>query len=893
MLSAANIMTSILGVVRTMVIETWFSQDVKKPVQVHYIDGNVFSQDNNGNKVGVVLTDGDTPVNAAGTISANVIRSDGTTVAVTGSSSNNTAWVVLPQSAYAVPGLISIIIKSTESSVVTTLCAVVGNVYQSTTDTVVDPGTVIPSIQTLINEIDTAVASIPADYSSLWTKLAPAFSSSSSYTAGQYVTYDGGFYRFLSDHSGTWDANHVISVSTGSSLQNITDYLNRVNDVIGGEVGVYPVIRWVVGRAIVVNSGTTVDISAYVKNSGYQSAIVPCVAGDKFYVKASGVSSTYRPWTFTDSNYTILSQAGSNTVDTTITAPTNAAYLIANARYGASYSNTLNFTNSKIDRIYTELSGAITDLDTELSGAITELDTELSGDITSLDTRLTTQIGLLQEDTGFIPYQWIAGYKIATNGSTVDPTALVTDSNYHYLVVDCSAGDEFRIVTPGANSSYRPWTFIDSSGNKLSQAASNITDTTIIAPTSSAKLVCNSTGSTYRLTKITNGFVTPQLFGAKGDGVTDDTAAFQRAIDSGYAVYVPSSKGEVYLITDTLDISRYACPKIYGDAIYTKPGKSKIIFDLNVNYSSASQSTLLSKALFNVVDMQLFRMSGLSFDCASVNGGKVGILIRALKDTLVDYDIDVDSCYIADFSRVVAFQGRGFTVTNSTIASCQRIGYFDWDDSKDTNTSHPAEYDQRAIRFQNNRIHHTISGGVQIRTGHAYGFVFSGNVLDNGSGYLITATDEAYNWNVTGNLFQGIDVNSPVIELQGGARNCIFNSNTFSSDLTYWGTVTPPTNWISSGGTFEYCTIVGNNFKNCTGSGISVNNANNNVISGNICQGVGVNSETATPVIYATGAFENNCIVGNNCTGTSVTLIDVGSSGSLSGNQIYANIPNA
>ena len=86
MLSAANIMTSILGVVRTMVIETWFSQDVKKPVQVHYIDGNVFSQDNNGNKIGVVLTDGDTPVNAAGTISANVIRSDGTTVAVSGPS---------------------------------------------------------------------------------------------------------------------------------------------------------------------------------------------------------------------------------------------------------------------------------------------------------------------------------------------------------------------------------------------------------------------------------------------------------------------------------------------------------------------------------------------------------------------------------------------------------------------------------------------------------------------------------------------------------------------------------------------------------------------------------------------------------------------------------------
>lgn len=205
-----------------MQIENWFSQDIKKAVKVQYIDGNVFSMDNRGNLVGVALFDGETAVDVSGTISANIIRSDGTTVAATGSSSGNRAWVQLPQNAYEIPGVISIIIKATEGTQVTTLCAVVSNVYQSTTDSVIDPGTIIPSIAELIDEIETAVASIPADYSSLWTSLAPAFSASTPYVAGRYVTYNGAVYRFTVDHSGTWNASDVTAVALGTDLTGIT-----------------------------------------------------------------------------------------------------------------------------------------------------------------------------------------------------------------------------------------------------------------------------------------------------------------------------------------------------------------------------------------------------------------------------------------------------------------------------------------------------------------------------------------------------------------------------------------------------------------------------------------------------------------------------------------------
>ena len=48
-------------------------------------------------------------------------------------------------------------------------------------------------------------------------------------------------------------------------------------------------------------------------------------------------------------------------------------------------------------------------------------------------------------------------------------------------------------------------------------------------------------------------YVTPQMFGAKGNGTTDDTDAFRQAIASGKLIFVPSG---VYRITDTLNIDK-------------------------------------------------------------------------------------------------------------------------------------------------------------------------------------------------------------------------------------------------------------------------------------------------------------------------------------------------
>ena len=215
-------------------IETWYNQDLQQAVKVHYIDGNVFSADNNGNIVGVNVFDGGEPATLGGTVSASIIRADGATVAATGTLSGNKVSVALPQSAYAVPGVISIVLKLTSGTTVTTVLAVVGNVYQSTTDTVVDPGTIIPDINTLIAEIEAAVASIPADYSSLWTSLAPAYSTSGTYAVGQYVTYNGGLYRCTTSITSgeSWTAAHWTQVSIGNDVSDLKSAMLVVDDKI-------------------------------------------------------------------------------------------------------------------------------------------------------------------------------------------------------------------------------------------------------------------------------------------------------------------------------------------------------------------------------------------------------------------------------------------------------------------------------------------------------------------------------------------------------------------------------------------------------------------------------------------------------------------------------------
>ena len=123
-----------------------FRQDLAAPVQVRFLSGSLYEYDNKGLKLTVELYQDGEPVNAAGDISGTVLRADGTLAAgVTGTTSGNKASIQIPSGAL-MPGVIRIVMKSTQSSVKTTLLAVTGSVVMVDGSAYVDPASVIPDL---------------------------------------------------------------------------------------------------------------------------------------------------------------------------------------------------------------------------------------------------------------------------------------------------------------------------------------------------------------------------------------------------------------------------------------------------------------------------------------------------------------------------------------------------------------------------------------------------------------------------------------------------------------------------------------------------------------------------------------------------------------------------
>lgn len=151
-----------------------YNEDI---IDVELTGGNIYRSfmnktigegDINANRFGVRVLRKGIPVDLTGcTCTGYFIRADGGTIPINGTVSGNTAYVTLIDTCYAVDGQFALAIKLTGESVTGTVRIVDGVVANTMTGTPIDPGTIIPSIETLIAAIEAAVASIPPDYSAL------------------------------------------------------------------------------------------------------------------------------------------------------------------------------------------------------------------------------------------------------------------------------------------------------------------------------------------------------------------------------------------------------------------------------------------------------------------------------------------------------------------------------------------------------------------------------------------------------------------------------------------------------------------------------------------------------------------------------------------------------
>lgn len=135
--------------------EFWYRQDLDKPVQVRQMSGVFFTEDNEGDLVGVEVSKGGHPYELTGTVIGYIIKEDGVTETVTGTLSSSRAYITLPATALDVPGIIHIAIRVTNGTEKAVVCAVRGLVNRSRSEIVNTSGRTIYGIDDLLAQIAT------------------------------------------------------------------------------------------------------------------------------------------------------------------------------------------------------------------------------------------------------------------------------------------------------------------------------------------------------------------------------------------------------------------------------------------------------------------------------------------------------------------------------------------------------------------------------------------------------------------------------------------------------------------------------------------------------------------------------------------------------------------
>ena len=207
-------------------------------VNIEDLSGMAFQAEDGGHTFVIRgIDDTGADVALSGTVAGVFRRPDNADIALTGSTSDGVASVTLTDDCYAVPGRFGLTIFVTADSQKTAVYACVGTVASTSGGEVA--GDTPQDVVDLINAINAAVATIPADYTTVMAAMAPTYSSSAVYPAGYFVWYDGSFYKSKvaittaeSFDSTKWEASSI-----GPNLAGKIDKNEKIFTLASFDVG--------------------------------------------------------------------------------------------------------------------------------------------------------------------------------------------------------------------------------------------------------------------------------------------------------------------------------------------------------------------------------------------------------------------------------------------------------------------------------------------------------------------------------------------------------------------------------------------------------------------------------------------------------------------------------
>jgi hypothetical protein len=279
-------------------------------------------------------------------------------------------------------------------------------------------------------------------------------------------------------------------------------------------------------------------------------------------------------------------------------------------------------------------------------------------------------------------------------------------------------------------------------------------------------------------------------FGAKGDGTTDDTTAFQNAINyciaNGKALYVPGSPTP-YLFNGVLNIN-YATPvtsslKMYGDSdnTYTTPGKNSV---LKFNSVSASYQINILGNTSGVGSPMPCILDGLTFLGTATAAGAIqinrGSSICVKNCNFIGFTNNglTGAITIASVTAANAFSGI-ITIENCYFETIGTCILFTESNAGQINI----------VRVINSFfIDYNYGILVQPQTGfspYTNNIVINNSVFQGSTTYDIYSQGQALNWCIEKNWFE-VNVGNiyPRIFISGvDNSNIVIKSNTFEQTL--------------------------------------------------------------------------------------------------------------
>ena len=257
-------------------------------------------------------------------------------------------------------------------------------------------------------------------------------------------------------------------------------------------------------------------------------------------------------------------------------------------------------------------------------------------------------------------------------------------------------------------------------------------------------------------------------FGAKGDGVTDDTVAIQNAVNSGKSIYFPQG---IYIVSSTItDNIRAQSRAFYG--AQTNAGEHNVLSGAVIKFTNNSIG-------WDIQGSHIFFI-GLNFTQDTRDNSFIALRYKAIANT-DDIDGYVENCCFHRCGKAIECWGRTIVSRNNNFVNCETGIKLEWDTSGVEYTSwmQTPPFANRALQIIGNRWHSTggkliENNGDVLRSSKIEGnvldiggalihdnkgldsVIIKGNVCDFAQSWIMLLKGDIYNTLIDGNMLSGI-----------------------------------------------------------------------------------------------------------------------------------------